>query len=338
MSFIKLHRKIRDSEVYKSSPVVRELFIYLLLNVGWQTKAKKKDDSGRGFERGNWRGTSKELQDGLSWNVGFRKESYSRSQIQRGLAKLTNLQMIEVVNEHLGISVNICNYDTYQGGRADERAEGEQRPSRVRSTPTHDIILYNNNNNIIKEDKEEKEVIASPPISNIVKILNILEPVFGNLKDPFYGLGGLQKWGIIVAKCIKTYTFESTEKGCKHLVELSSKGVVQVNNPDTFFAKGITGYIVQANKLKKYDTRIVESKKWLGHCINCDHTHLFDNKAKVGEMRICTECKEDEYVSAFEYSQVKNASKPKEKPKPIEPVESNSDRDKVMSFLGAFKS
>ena len=332
MSFIKLHRKLKDSEVYKSSPVVRELFIYLLMNVGWQTN--KNIPNHRGFERGNWRGTTKDLQDGLSWNVGFRKESYSRSQIQRGLAKLTNLHMIGVTNEHLGISVNICNYDTYQGGRADERAEGEQSPSRERATPSKPIILYNNNNNIIKEDKEEKEVIADPPISNISKILNIVEPVFGNLKDPFYGLGGLQKWGTIVAKCIKTYTFESVEKGCKELVKQTSLGVVQVNNPDTFFNKGLSGYIVRANNSVKNEIKSIEGKKWLGHCISCDATELFTNKPKG--MNICKSCGEDEYVSAFEYSQVKSAKAPKPKPVPVV-EEPNEDKEKVMAFLGAFK-
>ena len=42
-SFIKLNRKIMRSEVYRSTPVVRELFIWLLLNVGWQKKENEED-------------------------------------------------------------------------------------------------------------------------------------------------------------------------------------------------------------------------------------------------------------------------------------------------------
>lgn len=332
MSFIKLHRKLKDSEVYKSSPVVRELFIYLLMNVGWQTN--KSVANHRGFKRGNWKGTTKDLQDGLSWTVGFRKESYSRSQIQRGLVKLTNLHMIEVMNEHLGISVNVCNYDTYQGGRATERAESEQSPSRVRATPQDPIILYNNNNNILKEDKEEKEVIEKQPISKVGEILKIVEPVFGNLRDPFYGLGGMTKWGSIVGKNIRTYTFESVKKGCLELVKLSSDGVVQVNNPDTFFDKGISGYIVKANNSVKKKEIVLENKKWLGHCLNCDHTELFNDKPT--SMEICKNCGEDEYVSRFEYDQVKGANR-KPKPQPVEFKEPNPDKDKVMNFLNSFK-
>ena len=47
------------SEVYRSSPVVRELFIWLLLNVGWQKNTHGADKAG--VDRGQWKGTIEDI-------------------------------------------------------------------------------------------------------------------------------------------------------------------------------------------------------------------------------------------------------------------------------------
>lgn len=325
------------SEVYRSSPVVRELFIWLLLNVGWRTN-KEKDDN-IGVDRGEWKGTLDEIRKGLSWKSGFRTEMYTKAQIQRALVKLDGLNTVEYMGDTRGITVKVCKYDTYQGVRNTGRNTSETPPKRLRNADENvKDISYNIYNKDIsyKKDKEKEEVEEEPYSANkALQILKIVEPVFGNLYDPFYGLGGLHIWGSKVYKAIRTYTFESVELACNKLVQLKTEGKVEVNNPDVFFEKGLPGYIVRAKNETVDIQKAKEAAAWDGYCTNCDHKKTFE--VKPNDYTTCENCGDMYYQSKFYYDHEKNADKPR--PEPVDKyanVRDDEDFQNVQNFLKGF--
>ena len=338
LSYIKLHRKLMGSAVYRSAPVVRELFIWLLMNVGWRTR-QNEDDKYIGANRGEWQGTINEISKGLSWKSGFRNETYSRSQIQRALAKLVDLGMVETMGAPSGMSVKVCNYETYQGGRTDGRTVSRQQASNNR-TIEHNLKDISYNKIDLKERKEIEEVDAYTTVgtSNSAKILRLVKPVFGDLVEPLAGLGGLSKWGHVAAGAIQTYTLESVTAACELLVELHAAGETEVHNPEVFFKKGIPGYIVKAKNRETEVKKKIEKRKWIGYCVECDHQKEFPEKPNRYEE--CDNCGDQSfYVNDFEYRHEKAARNPQPPAKPVDnfaDVREDEDFKTVQNFIKGF--
>jgi len=296
------------SDVYRSAPVVRELFIWLLMNCGWQKSDEERRGDITGVGRGQWSGTLDDIRKGLSWKSGFRTEYYTKAQIQRALVKLDGMNSVQYMGDTKGIALKVCKFDTYQGSQNDGRNTSESLAKRVRNVPENvKDISYNNiynkdiSYNKDKEKEEGKEVLDLDQFSSSKNhdILKIVESVFGNLADPFYGLGGLNKWGGIVAMSIQTYGYESVKQACELLVKLHEAGEAEVYNPEVFFKKGIPGYIVRAKNETKELEKVKEAKKWTGYCTNCDHQKTFDEKPK--DIVNCEECDEMYYQSKLYY-------------------------------------
>ena len=306
-SYIKLQRRLMRSEVYRSAPVVRELFIWLLMNCGWQNSNEERRVDITGVGRGQWKGTLDDIRKGLSWKSGFRTEYYTKAQIQRALVKLNGMNSVEYMGDTKGIALKVCKIDTYKGSRDDGRNTSETLVKRLRNVPENvKDISYNIYNKDIsykkdKEIEEGKEELDFDQFSssNNHDILKIVEPVFGNLADPFYGLGGLNKWGGIVAMSIQTYTLESVKQACELLVTLHEAGEAEVYNPEVFFKKGIPGYIVRAKNEAIELEKIKEKKKWTGYCTHCDHQKIFNEQPK--NYVYCEQCDEMYYQSKMYY-------------------------------------
>lgn len=340
-SYIKLRRKIMKSEVYRSTPVVRELFLWLLMNVGWQTEKKHEEmDDLTGVGRGQWSGTLDDIRNGLSWKSGFRTEYYSKPQIQRALVKLNGLGTVKYMGDTKGIALKVCKYDTYQGSRNTGRITTESPTNRKRIEPENvKDISYNNNiynkDISLNKDKEKEEEEKGYNSNQAFEILKIVEPVFGNLADPFYGLGGIAIWGSKVWTAINTYSFESVKVACEKLVQLKKKGEADVNNPDVFFKKGLPGYIVRAKNEAGDNKSVKENAEWKGYCTECDHVKVFPAKPVLNVD--CENCGEMYYQSKFYYDHEKNADKPK--PKPVDKfadVREDEDFQNVQNFLKGF--
>ena len=95
-----------ESEASKLHPVARELWFYLIRKVNHKDNSKFK--RGQGFFR------YKDIQDGLSWAIGFRKETYSKTQIYKALRRLNESRMTTTTKTTRGIVITICNYEIYQ--------------------------------------------------------------------------------------------------------------------------------------------------------------------------------------------------------------------------------
>ena len=106
-------RALDYSGAMKFPPVTREIWLYIIRRV--QHKPYK------GMKRGEGWMTYSDIQDALSWNVGYRKMTYSKTQVAKSLRRLREGNMIETTKATRGVLIKVCNYchwqnpDNYEG-------------------------------------------------------------------------------------------------------------------------------------------------------------------------------------------------------------------------------
>jgi hypothetical protein len=137
-SFIILHRKILESEIYDKPPHYREVFLYLLL------KAFFAD--GEKLRRGQWLTSYGQIIEDLSWRVGYRKQAYKKHQCEKAMKWLVKAGMIETTKTTRGLIVTICNYSSYQDNRKRE-SDNEGNARATTKLQCGDTIDNNTNNN-----------------------------------------------------------------------------------------------------------------------------------------------------------------------------------------------
>jgi len=94
------------SDASHFSPVTRELWFYLLRNVNHKDNGK--------YQRGKGFFNFGDIQNDLSWFVGYRRETYSKPQITKSLQRLCEANMIETIKATRGLIVIVLNYSFYQ--------------------------------------------------------------------------------------------------------------------------------------------------------------------------------------------------------------------------------
>lgn len=166
-------RVIDQSEAMNFNPATREVWQFIL------RRANHKDNGK--FKRGQCFLSLKDIQDGLSWYIGYRKKTYSKPQLTKALRRLNDGNMIETVKEIRGLTITICKYDYYQDpknyeGNNEEPTKGEQRSKGGRT------INKNDNN-------ENKEVIRPLVLLTIEQIKSAKEK-FGTAYE--WGLDELE--------------------------------------------------------------------------------------------------------------------------------------------------
>ncbi len=147
-----------ESDAAHFSPVVREIWFWLLRNVSH--KDYKSCKRGEGFF------TLKDMQDGLSWSVGYRRETYSKPQLTKSLRRLREENMIETTKETRGIRVTINNYERYQNPENYE-SNGERNTKEMRRKREGHTI-DKNGKNVQEGKKKRKRVTFKPPDLNDV--------------------------------------------------------------------------------------------------------------------------------------------------------------------------
>lgn len=123
-------RKIDGSEIAHWPPHVREIWDWLLRKAYWKDNGKIK--------RGQLVLTTKDIQEGLHWKVGWRKEMYSKTLCENSMKILRKAEMVTTQRTGRGVIVTITNYEQYQDpnnydsrdeSRKGSRTETEQKPN-----------------------------------------------------------------------------------------------------------------------------------------------------------------------------------------------------------------
>jgi len=144
-------RVFDESYSSKMPPVARELWMYLLRKVSH--KPYKNLKRGEGFF------SLADIQNDMSWYVGYRKMTYSKPQLTKSLRRLREGNMIATTKATRGVLVSICNYEYYQDPKNYEgNDEGSTKKPRRKSSGS------TNNKNVKKEEKaygEFKNVFIS---------------------------------------------------------------------------------------------------------------------------------------------------------------------------------
>jgi hypothetical protein len=143
-------RCIQESEISICSPVVRELWDWLL------REANHKDVEIHGYttKRGQCFRTIKDMREGLKWQIGYRFERYNEEVMKNAMKKLRSLSMITTTKTPRGNLITICNYDKYQNPHNYELPNENPIRLPTDSRPTPDGGLSINKN--VKNDKNDK--------------------------------------------------------------------------------------------------------------------------------------------------------------------------------------
>lgn len=135
-------RIIDQSEAMNFNPTTRELWLFLL------RRANHKDNGK--FKRGQCFLSLNDMQNGLSWYSGYRKNTYSKPQLTKALRRLIESNMIETTKEIRGLTITICEYDYYQDPKNYE-GNDKETPKEVDRLKGGRAINKNEKNTISKD-------------------------------------------------------------------------------------------------------------------------------------------------------------------------------------------
>lgn len=104
--FVLQARKTDNSEIAHKPPHYREIFNWLYRKANHKNNDKIK--------RGQCVRSIKDIQDGLCWYIGYRKQKYTKDQCENAMKWLRTRGMITTTKTTRGMFITICNYEFYQ--------------------------------------------------------------------------------------------------------------------------------------------------------------------------------------------------------------------------------
>lgn len=105
-------RKIQRSWIAQAPPHIREIWDWILLSANYK-------DNGD-IKRGQLLTTYKDIQEGLAWFVGYRKQTYKKHHCEIAMKALTREHMITTRKTTRGLVITVLNYDKYQDPKSYE--------------------------------------------------------------------------------------------------------------------------------------------------------------------------------------------------------------------------
>ncbi len=136
-------RAIQKSNIMRQPPHVREIWDYLLMNANHSDRKY----GGYSIKRGQLFRTYKQIREDLSWNVGWRKETYNENQTKKAMKFLREALMIDTTKEPGGVLITICNYEFYQDPQNYERTSERTDERTIDEPSTNQPAPYNKNGN-----------------------------------------------------------------------------------------------------------------------------------------------------------------------------------------------
>ncbi|GEM_PF-1453429 len=103
-------RCIQNSEIAHTSPYIREIWDWLIREANHNDRRL----NGNVIRRGQCLTRFKDIQEGLSWFIGFRKMKYRKWQVEKAIRWLSDHNMIESQKTTRGMLINIVKYCYFQ--------------------------------------------------------------------------------------------------------------------------------------------------------------------------------------------------------------------------------
>ena len=141
-------RKIQDSKIAHASPCIREIWDWLLKECNHtETKVCK---------RGECLTSYKEIIEGLSWYIGWRKMTYKKHDCENTMKWLKKATMITTRKTTRGMFISVVNYDKYQDPKnyenlTEKTAKTTRKPQTSHTIHKNDKNVKNDKKNIAKE-------------------------------------------------------------------------------------------------------------------------------------------------------------------------------------------
>jgi len=110
--YILVARKILESDLMDKPPLYFKLWIWMLNKAAY--KGSKK------LQRGQFFTTIKEMQQAMSYKIGYRKVVPTIDKIRRAYEHFTNATMMTTTKTTRGIVITILNYNKYQNPKSYE--------------------------------------------------------------------------------------------------------------------------------------------------------------------------------------------------------------------------
>jgi len=153
LGYFLITRKLFDSSIWRDSPHLLKLFIYLVGMARHNTKPKKFN----GFEikRGELVTSLSDISDNNEFTKRGHIRKWSRQRVSRMLKKLTDGGYITMLADTYGTHIKVINYNTYQDPKTYKRTVAE----RVRNGCGTGADIYNNDNNVNNDKKIYSVVI-----------------------------------------------------------------------------------------------------------------------------------------------------------------------------------
>ena len=134
-------RKFQESSIAHAPPHVREIWDWILM------QANHKDTGV--CKRGQCYRTYKDIQEGLSWFIGYRKMAYKKYQCETAMKWLKKATMVTTTKTTRGMLITVLNYDRYQTPENYENHTKADTRTTMKPQPTDTINK--------KEKKERKK-------------------------------------------------------------------------------------------------------------------------------------------------------------------------------------
>lgn len=149
-------RRIQESEIAHSSPCIREVWDWLLM----QANHSPQKSNGRLINRGQCVRSLQDIKEGLAWYVGYRKESYSRTQCEYAMNWLRTRGMITTTKTTRGLLINIDQYSFYQDPKNYEHNSEPNNEPNINPTTTQQQPGHYKQE--CKNEKNEKNNYVDP--------------------------------------------------------------------------------------------------------------------------------------------------------------------------------
>jgi len=159
-------RRVQETWIAKAPPHVREIWDWILL------KANYKDN--HVLKRGQLLTTYSDIQDGLSWFIGYRKQTYKKHHCEIAMKALTREHMITTAKTTRGIIITVLNYDKYQDPKNYECYSEHDNETTRMLQPTDTIRKERNTEERNTEEETKHSRVSSAPCPHleIIKLYN----------------------------------------------------------------------------------------------------------------------------------------------------------------------